>query len=94
MEQDWRDAPDVRVLWQKTQKASKPYQCSCCKSVIEKGARYTSWGMLVDGVFEYSRHHEDAYRYPSGCPTIGAKDRAEVEAKIAKDQALWNTAVR
>lgn len=94
MEQDYRDAPDVRQLWAKDQVARVPHECACCKETIQPGERYTSWGMLVDGAFEYSKHHVGAYFYPSGCPGIGARERAEEEAQFAKDQALWNTAVR
>lgn len=88
------DAPQVVQLWERTHTARKERECSVCKERITPGQRYTSTGMRVDGVFEHWVRHENGERYPSGCPKLAAIDRAEAEAAITKDQALWNTAVR
>jgi hypothetical protein len=45
--------------------------------------------MRVDGVFEYQKTHLGAYRYPSGCPSIGAKDREGEAQQFEADRHLF-----
>lgn len=73
-------APDIRVLWSKTPRARKPHLCDCCGEEIAPGAKYESRGWIEDGEHKTEKIHLFAYQYPSGCPTRGAKDRAEIEA--------------
>lgn len=94
MMQDPSDAPDVVYLWDRTHTARKPRQCDHCKETIQPGQKYDSTGMRVDGKFEHWVRHHGAERYPSGCPKYRAIDRAEAEAQITNDQAMWNTGVR
>lgn len=89
-----QDAPDVVMLWDRTHTARKSRECQMCHEQIEIGQRYQSTGMRVDGVFEHWVRHENGERYPSGCPKLGAIDKAEAEEQFSKDQALWNVAVR
>jgi len=78
------DAPDIRVLWDKRPQARKPYVCARCGDAIEVGQKYASTGIVLDGTFEARKTHLYADYYPSGCPRLGEKDRAEIE----RDSAL------
>lgn len=82
-------APDVTTLWQKQPVARKPHLCACCGEAIPPGTHYSSTGMRVDGVFEYQKTHLGAYRYPSGCPSIGAKDREGEAQQFEADRHLF-----
>lgn len=82
-------APDVRVIWNKTPKARKPHLCDLCNEEIAVGEVYSSMGVITDGVFEATKMHRWAGGYPSGCPTRGARDRAEAEAQFAADQEAF-----
>lgn len=82
----WNDrnngAPDIVLLWQKRPVARKAHLCMCCHEGINPGERYTSVGMLNDGVFEHLKTHVDAYYSPSGCPKLATRDQADLEAEL------------
>lgn len=89
-QQDRHDgAPDIRVLWDKRPVARKTHRCGLCGEEIMIGARYSSVGLIEDGLFRAEKTHEGAYHYPSGCPAVGARDRAEAEEQFRKDEALF-----
>lgn len=80
-------APSVTVIWDKTPVARIPHLCAHCGGKIEPGTRYQSVGRIVDGKFEAEKTHRWAYQYPSGCPGIGDKDKAELADQYARDKA-------
>jgi hypothetical protein len=80
---NWDEAPDIRILWDKTPVARKQYRCDRCGEMIEPGTKYSTVGLREDGAFRHDRTHRFANFYPSGCPTLGERDRAE----IAKDHS-------
>jgi hypothetical protein len=82
-------APDVTVLWERSPVARIVHLCDRCNDEIAPGTRYCSTGLRVDGVFEYIKTHVGAYRYPSGCPSVGARDRADEAAQFKADRALF-----
>lgn len=73
------EGPDIVLLWEKTPKARKPHLCDRCNEPIAVGEQYESAGWREDGEFQFRKCHRWAYHYPSGCPSIGAKDKAELE---------------
>lgn len=79
------EGPTVRVLWDKTQRARRPYICGCCNAHIEVGAVYESRGYIEDGEFKTEKTHRWAYRYPSGCPRFMQRDKAEAAEQFEKD---------
>ncbi|NLS27967.1 hypothetical protein S2M10_29690 [Sphingomonas sp. S2M10] len=83
------DAPDIRVLWNRASTARKYYHCDLCGGEITPGERYSSTGLIEDGVFRHERMHDRAIGYPSGCPSIGAKERAENDAQFEADRAQF-----
>lgn len=74
------EGPDIRVLWDKTPKARKAHRCDACGEEIAAGEVYESRGYTEDGAFKAEKLHRWAYLYPSGCPTRGALDAAEIAA--------------
>lgn len=83
------DAPSIIVLWDRTQFARKEYRCDRCGNVLPTGERYASLGIVTDGEFRHERTHVGAHRYPSGCPSIGLKDAADLAVQFACDKARY-----
>ena len=77
---DEHEAPVVRILWNKTPRARRSHQCGRCNEEIVPGTVYESVGLVEEGSFLHEKRHLYAYRYPSGCPSFAAIDRAEMEA--------------
>lgn len=82
-------APDIRVLWDRTPHARKVYRCDRCGDEIAAGQVYDSLGIVEDGTFRHERKHHWADQYPSGCPAIGLRDKAELAKQFALDERLF-----
>jgi hypothetical protein len=86
-----QDAPEIVILWDRQPTARKEYRCDCCGDPLPAGERYSSVGLREDGEFRHKRTHLGSWRYPSGCPRIGARDRADEQAQFERDQQLFRT---
>jgi len=83
------EAPVIRVLWQRKPHARKPYVCEQCREPIAPGERYESVGLIEDGAFRHMTLHINAAQYPSGCPSTGQRDAAELADQFEKDRAAF-----
>ncbi|ARR53453.1 hypothetical protein HY78_08455 [Rhizorhabdus wittichii DC-6] len=81
------EAPEVIVLWDRKPTARRPHRCDRCGEEIGLGERYESTGVKTDGQFEHLKRHLGAYAWPSHCPSLRAKELAEIAADEAADLA-------
>jgi hypothetical protein len=72
------EGPEIVLLWNRTPRARRAHLCDHCNEPIAIGEKYETAGWLEDGVFTFRKTHRFAYNYPSGCPVLGAKERAEL----------------